>query len=382
MKSKKLTFIEALMLVAGAGIGTGIITIPYAINKIGVFGTIVALIIAYFVSIFTYLILADLVRNSKQPDDLIGSLNEHLLTGKGKKVISTILLILLAILLLEFLVVYTLCVGNVISDLLGINKIVAIIIFYLLASSIVFFGVKGMGVGEKISVILIFAVVVVLTVLSLFHRNGSLSLDFGNYSKVFAVYGLFMYSMSSTFAVIQVCNHIEKPELTGKAIVGGIGVNAIITVLYSIAVILGSKVVTETTTIGLSDGIGIPFVKVLCSVLVIGAMFTSFWSIGFAFTDVVSAQLKIDTRWAWLMTTIPAVLIAIFIPLSILNYVQIGAEALSIIFLIVVFPAYKHAIKNPIKPLLLGKLSGKWGLIIFVVIGTILMAISSLIPIE
>ena len=35
MKNKKLTFIEGLMLVAGAGMGTGILTIPYAASKIG-----------------------------------------------------------------------------------------------------------------------------------------------------------------------------------------------------------------------------------------------------------------------------------------------------------------------------------------------------------
>ena len=111
-------------------------------------------------------------------------------------------------------------------------------------------------------------------------------------------------------------------------------------------------------------------------------MFTSFWSIGFAFSDVVSSQFKIDTRLSWLITTVPAVLIAILLPLTILNYVQIGTGALSIIFLIVVFPAYKHAVNNPINPPLLGKLSGKWPLIVVVVIGTILMAVSSFVPIS
>ena len=38
------------MLTAGAGIGTGILTIPYAINKIGVWGTLIALIISFVVS--------------------------------------------------------------------------------------------------------------------------------------------------------------------------------------------------------------------------------------------------------------------------------------------------------------------------------------------
>lgn len=377
-----MTFIEALMLVAGAGMGTGMITIPYAISKIGIIGTIIALVLAYTVSIFTYLILADLTRNSKNSNDLIGALNEHLFFGKGKKVLNVIFLILLVTLLLEFLIVYIICAGNVITDLFGINEIYSKIIFYILASIIVFFGIKGMGVSEKISVTFIGLTVLILTILSIFNINGKLNFSFGEGSIVFAVYGLFMYSLSATFAVIQVCNYIEKPEHTGKAIVGGMGLNALITLTFSIAVILGSKEVTQTATIGLANGIGIPFVKILCAILVLGAMFTSFWSTGFAFSDVVGNQLKINNKLSWLITTLPATLIAVLIPLSVLDYVQIGAGALSIIFLIVVFPAYMHAIKNPIKPLLLGKLSGNLGMIIFVIVGTILMAVSSFVPVS
>ena len=32
MKTKKLTFWESLMLITGAGIGTGMLTVPYAIS--------------------------------------------------------------------------------------------------------------------------------------------------------------------------------------------------------------------------------------------------------------------------------------------------------------------------------------------------------------
>lgn len=380
MQSKKLTFLESVMLIAGAGIGTGIITIPYAISKIGVFGTAAALIVAYVVSVFTYLILADLVRNSKHPEDLIGSLDEHVFTGR--RALSIVFFVLLALLLLEFLVVYTVCAGNVLADLFGINGVLAKFLFYLAASLIVFFGVKGMGVGEKISVLLIGAVVIVLTVLSVFHRNGAIPLTFGRGSVVFAVYGLFMYSLSCTFAVIQVCNHIAKPEQAGKAVVSGIAVNGVLTVVFSVAVILGSKTVTEVTTIGLSDGIGIPFVKVLCSVLVLGAMFTSFWSVGFAFTDVLGARFGLPTRLSWLITTLPAALIAALLPLSVLDYVQIGSGVLSLLFLLIVFPAYLHAVKNPVQPLLLGRMSGKPALLAIVVIGTVLMAVASLVPIS
>ena len=151
MKNKKLTFLESLMLVAGAGIGTGILTIPYAIDKIGVFGTLVALVFAYAASAFMYLIIADLTRNSEKPEDLLAILNEHLFSGNGKKALNIAFLVLLVLLLLENLVVYILCAGNVLTELLGLNDTVTKIIFYALASIVIIFGIKGMGVGEKLS---------------------------------------------------------------------------------------------------------------------------------------------------------------------------------------------------------------------------------------
>ena len=381
MKTKKLTFIESVMLVAGAGIGTGILTIPYAISKIGVFGTITALIIAYIVSAVMYLIIADLTRNSEKPEDLLAILDEHLFSGKEKKALNIAFLVLLVLLLLENLVVYILCAGNVLTDLLGINSTATQIIFYALASVVIIFGVKGMGIGEKLSMILIGSAVLVLMVLSFLNVKGALNFSFGAPSTVFAVYGLFMFAFSAIFSVIQVCNHIEKKELTSKAVIGGLSLNALITIAFTVAVILGSDSVTEIATIGLSSGIGIAFVRIICSILVLLAMFTSFWSSGFAFADVVGGQFGLSTRISWFIATVPALLIAVLLPLGILDYVQIGAGALSIILVIVVLPAYYNAVKQPKTKLLLGKFSGNKIMLSLVALFIILMAVSSFIPI-
>lgn len=382
VKHKKLTFAESLMLVAGAGIGTGILTIPYAIGRIGIFGTLTALVFAYAASAVLYLIIADLTRNSERSDDLIGILEEHLFGGKGNKFLNILFFVLLVLLLLENLVVYILCASDVLVDFFGTDSIFAKLLFYLLTSVVVIFGVKGMGVGEKISVALIGGAVLILTVLSCLNVKNSLDLSFGNASTVFAVYGLFMFAFSAIFSVIQVCNHIEKPELTGKAVIGGLTLNALITVVFTVAVILGSENITETATIGLAQSIGVPVVKVLCAVLVLFAMFTSFWSSGFAFADIVSGRFGISKKLAWLISTVPAVLIAVLLPLSVLDYVQIGAGALSVILVIVVLPAYHNAVKNAKQPLLLGGLSESKALLAAVATAIILMAISSFIPIN
>jgi hypothetical protein len=217
--------------------------------------------------------------------------------------------------------------------------------------------------------------------LSFLHVKGSLSLSFGTPSTVFAVYGLFMFAFSAIFSIIQVCNHIEKKEHTTRAVIGGLTLNALITVAFTVAVILGSDTVTEIATIGLSNSIGIPFVRVLCSVLVLLAMFTSFWSSGFAFADVVGGQFGLPARLSWFIATVPALLIAVFLPLGVLDYVQIGAGALSIILVMVVLPAYSNAVRRPKATLLLGKCSGNRIMLTLVAICVVLMALSSFIPI-
>jgi hypothetical protein len=190
-----------------------------------------------------------------------------------------------------------------------------------------------------------------------------------------------MFAFSAIFSIIQVCNHIEKKEQIAKAVIGGLTLNATVTIAFTVAVILGSNTVTEIATIGLSESLGIPFVKILCSVLVLFAMFTSFWSSGFAFSDVVGGQFGLSTRISWFIATVPALLIAVFLPLGILDYVQIGAGALSIILIIVVLPAYHNAVKKPKEKPLLGKCSGNRVMIAVIAVAMILMAVSSLIPI-
>lgn len=381
MKTKNLTFIESLMLVAGAGIGTGILTIPYAIDKIGVFGTLAALVLAYAVSVFLYLIIADLTRNSEKSEDLLAILDEHLFSGKGQRVLNISFLVLLVLLLLENLVVYILCASNVLTDLLGLNDTLTKIIFYALASIVIVFGIKGMGIGEKLSMLLIGFAVPTLMALSIFNVRGSLNFSFGAPNTVFAVYCLFMFAFSAIFSIIQVCNHIEKKEQTGKAVIGGLTLNALITIAFTVAVIIGSETVTEIATIGLAQSIGNPLVRILCSILVLLAMFTSFWSSGFAFSDVISGQFGLSMRISWFIATVPALLISVLLPLAILDYVQIGAGALSIILVIVVLPAYLNAVKKPKKWLLLGKCSGNKIMIAFVAMAVIMMAVSSFIPI-
>ena len=382
MKTKKLSLFESIMLVAGSGIGTGILTIPYAINQVGIVGTLLALLLAFSASTIIYLYIADLTLHSKEENETLGILKEHLAGIKHQKLITTILFIVLTIVLLENLIVYILCATDIISDLFAIPAIVSKLIFYVLASIVIFGGIKKIGIGEKYSVSFITIVITTLMVLSFTHPQRSISLTFGKPSIVLAIFGLFMFAFSAIFSVIQVTKHIEKRDRLKVALMGGLAINALVTVFFAIAAIVGSHEVTEVATIGITNTYGSPYIKIACSIFVLLAMFSSYWSSGLAFADMVQEYLKIDRKKAWTISTIPTIILAIAFPLSILEYVQIGAGALSVMIGLTILPAYYHSIKNSNGPLLLGKLGKSKALLWLEGAAILIMAISSFISIS
>ena len=380
MKKEELSDFAGTMLIAGSGIGTGILTLPYAIQKIGLTGALVALLCAFIVSLLIYLMICEMTRNSKNSKELLGILKEHLFYGKKGKILSIVFFIFLVLMILENLIVYILCATEILNNLFGIPIIISKLLFYLIATSVIMFGIKGISNGEKVSVSLIFIVILTLMVLSIFNINNKIALNFGNPAKVLAVYSLFMFAFSSIFSLVQVTNYLKNKNHLRRVAIGGLSINAFLTILFAIVALIVSKEVTSIATIGITESLNLPIVKVICSIFVLLAMFSSFWTSGLAFSDILEVQLKVSRRTSWIISTIPTIILAILIPFSILDYIQIGAGALSIILILVILPAYYHSVKKEKKPLL-GKIAQSKTMIALVAIFTIIMAIASFIPI-
>lgn len=380
MKSETLSTFEATMLVAGAGLGTGILTLPYAISKIGVYGTLTAALLAYASSLIICYMIADLALHSHN-GQLLEILQQHLFRGKYKKLLTTIFFFVLAAILLENLVVYILCASDVITDLSGIGLNVSKLIFYVFASVVVFLGIKAIGRGEKAGMYFTAGAVLLLLFLSLFHMRNHLDFSFGRPSLVLAVYGLFMFAFSAIFSIVQVCNYIEDRGAVKAVVRNGLLINMVLTLIFGAVTILASDKVTDIATIGLSNSLPYYFVKVICAVFVIVSMLTSYWSIGLAFVDVIREYLGTSRRISWLISTVPTIVIVLLLPFSVMEYIQLIAGGLSVMLGLLVIPAYRNAVRDSDRTLLLGKY-GKSKILLGVTIACILMmAVSSFIPV-
>lgn len=381
MKKKQLSNLEGTLLIAGSGIGTGILTLPYAIKSIGLSGALFALLIAYFISAIIYLMICELTRNSKNSKELVGILNEHLFSGRHGRKLSIIFFIFIILMILENLIVYIICASELMNQLLGFPILLSRIVFYIIATSVILFGIRGISNGEKVSVSLIAIVIFTLLILSFFNINNKVVLSFGDPLKVLAVYSLFMFAFSSIFSLIQVTNYIKDKKCIKKVAIGGLTINAILTFVFAVATLMVSKEVTSIATIGITNTLNIPIIKIMCSVFVLLAMFSSYWTSGLAFSDIIEVQLKKTKTVSWIMSTVPTIIIALIVPFSILDFIQIGAGALSVVLVLIILPAYYHAVKKEKKPLL-GKYATSKVLLGIVSIFIVLMAIASFIPIS
>lgn len=378
MKSKKISAWEAAMLIAGSGLGTGILAIPYAASRTGLFGIITAVAAAFVASALMHLLVADLVLNSKNSTQLMGIFKEHLFKGKNENLYSSLFFAVLAVVLLFNLAIYILVAAEVFTETFGIAPSVSKIIFYGISSLIVVAGIKIIGVSEKYSMIIIGGVVMFLTVKSLDHPVRNMELTFGSYRGALALYGLVMFSFSALFSIPQAANNIENKNKLKTAIIAGIAINAAITLFFTFSAIKASDTVTQVATIGLSSSLG-NMTNVVCALFVALAMFTSYLSIALAQIDIICTEIKVKRKTAFMGATVPSLLTALFLPISFIAMIQVVGGIVAVITSLLVIPSYIKATEHSNGNLMLGNLGKNKILLSIVLASYILMAASSFI---
>lgn len=378
MESKKISAWEAAMLIAGSGLGTGILAIPYAASRTGLFGIVISVAAAFAASALMHLLVADLVLNSKNSTQLMGIFKEHLFKGKNERLYSSLFFAVLAVVLLFNLAIYILVAAEVFTETFGIAPSVSKIIFYGAGSLIVAAGIKIIGVSEKYSMIIIGCVVLFLTVKSVNHPVRNMELTFGSYRGALALYGLVMFSFSALFSVPQAANNMEDKNKLKTAVIAGIGINAAITLIFTFAAITASKNITQVATIGLSSSLG-KLTSFVCDVFVILAIFTSFLSIALAQLDIICIELKATRTQGFIFATIPSLLAALFLPVNFITMIQIVGGVVAVITSVLVIPGYIKATEHSNGNLMLGRLGKSKILLNMVLASYVLMAVSSFI---
>ena len=200
-KNKQLSVWEAACIITGYGIGGGVMSMPYLAARIGFINACIVLIIAFAASYVLHLMIADLSLKTEDGGQIIACLNQFLFKGKLKKVLTFSFFGLMLAILFTNLTGYITGAEEILVSLLPISPFVAKLLFYLLAAAVVIFGLKAVGVSEKISIAVIFGLIGVLAVASFFRPANEIPMFTFDMNGVLAYFGMAMFSLSAFFSV-------------------------------------------------------------------------------------------------------------------------------------------------------------------------------------
>jgi amino acid permease len=385
-KSRNLTVFEAASVVAGLGFGGGVMAVPYLASRSGWLELIITAVVAYAFSLLMHLMVVEVVLRDEKPQQLVELFGKYIFkkTWWGK----ALTWITFALVLVTF---YALLAGYIVGCAELIRNIfpalplwVGEVITYIVAAGIVLIGLKAVGISEKYSIISIAAVLLVLSVMSLFFPFNSFPLWTGDSAKILALFGMIMFCMTCLFSVPQAAEGLSwnRKKVPG-AVVLGITINFVFTIIISIMASLVSKPVTEVAIIGWGNAVGF-WAVLLGSIFGFLGLLTSYWSIAYALAIVIVERLNWNYRLSWLVATVPSFLMAILGLMGFLAYMRYAGGAMAVLMALMIPPALLISRKENAN--IMPEFSmGRWGNIficILVFLAYILMAVGSLVPID
>lgn len=376
MKNKELTTWEAACIITGYGIGAGVLSMPYVADIVGFPASVAILVLAFLASYVLHLMIAELAIKTEDGGQIISCLSRFLFRGRFKNVLSISFFVLMALILCTNLATYIAASEEIIIALIPVSPLAAKLIFYIFAASVVFFGLKVVGISEKYAVSAIIALIALLAAASVFAEHNPINLHTGSVNQMLAYFGLAMFAMSAFFSVPQAVEGLNKDKKKIKrAVFLGLGVNFMLILVISFCALWSSARITEVAMVGWSEGIGL-WARLIGSIFTLLAMLTTYWSLSLALAGIIEEMTKLDSRLCWLIATLPSMILVLFELGDFMELLRTAGGLIAIVVAVMVVPSYRNA-RREVPGGILEK-SGT-GLEILIILAYLLMAVGSVV---
>ena len=383
MKKHLLTRLEATSLMVGAGVGAGIMAVPFLADRVGLAGLAIILPIAWAASSLIHLMLAEVLFRTGRDLQIVELMQLYVLRGRIGRWMLWMVFALLSIAFLANLAAYVSGAGEIVADLTGMDRHLAEFLVYAMSAGVVFFGLGAVGVAERLGVLVLVGLVAAI-------GAGAIPMPFhaplgpsGSSTQWLALYGMVMYALWTFYSVPQVVKGLG-PDRHGavRAILIGLGINGILTAAVALVALGISAEVTPVAIIGITDRMG-PWAGVTGSLLVVFALVTSYWSVSLALADILRERTGIPVKVAWLLATLPSLFILWVGAWQFLEWLRLAAGATAIVVALITIPMYRKArqagsVSAP------GWTLGRWGspvILALVLLSLVLMAVGSLVSV-
>ena len=383
-KTKKLTLFEAASIIAGLGVGGGVMAVPYLASLSGMLPFVAIMLLAYLVSLLLHLMITEIVMRDGGEYQLVELLGKYLFPQRPalRRVFLWIFFGLIVFSFYALLAGYIAGAGEILVSLTGLPLWAGNIIFYGVAAGVVFFGLKVMGLSEKYAIAAAALILAILSIATIAKPTAPVSLFAGGGKQMLALFGMIMFCFASFFSIPQAREGLYwKKELIPWAVVLGLGINFCFTFTVALMAQLASPEVTEMAIIGWGGAIG-QWASITGSIFVFLAILTSYWATSYALTTIIVERMGWGYRPSWLLATAPTLILAVSGLTGFLGFMRLAGGAIAVLVALLIIPALRTSRQTALK----GSFSaGRWGGFagqLFVAAAYILAAIGSLIAIE
>ncbi len=377
-----LTFGEAMSIIVGHGVGSGILAVPYLASRNSWRDILLILAGCYVINLLLHFMIAELSLNNGGAQ-FIKCFERELFSGKAGKVLTWAAFAFLGLSVLVNVSGFIAGSAAVFSSWFGLPARAGMILYYVLASLAVFFGMKIVGICEKISVAAMVLVIAVLLGATLLRARNPMGNTFIASTNLIALYSTIAFSLSAVMSTPQVVKGLrgDAGKIRGS-IAAGTGINAALLLLITFMTLLGTggKVTENGALVDLAGVLG-GWVGVVGFVFSLLALSTSFWANTLNLRDIFHEQFGLKNRVSYLVCSLPCLVIAMLGLQSFVGFTRL-AGVVQILTGIGVIVAYHRSRKRVMNG---NPVCGRFGNLAFeilVIAGSILSTAGAVLPVK
>lgn len=308
----RLTLFEATSIIVGHGVGSGVLAVPYIASRTSWLDIILIVGIAYFVNLLMHLMIAELSLNNGGKQ-FIKCFEVELFKGKLRKIFTAFAFAMLGLSVLLNVSGFISGCAAVFSTWLGWDPRIAMLVYYVIAASVVFIGMKAVGICEKIAVSAMSLVIIILFIATLSRPLSSLPSTLVGAQNLLALYGGVSFSLSAVMSVPQAVKGLNGDVRKIRiSIIAGTGVNLVLLLLITFMTLVGvgNRITQNGALVDLSSHIG-GWVAIVGYIFSLLALSTSLWANTLNLRDIVHEQTKIGLRPSWIIASVPSLILAL-----------------------------------------------------------------------
>ena len=278
LKVTKLTLYEAVAIIVGANVGSGILGLAYSSRLAGWPILVLWLAVAGLFTTFSMLYVAESALRTKRPLQLPGLAEKYV-----GKVGSVLIFISVCANSIGCMVAYATGSGNILCTLLGLPNWAGSLLFTVPCVLVVWFGLKATGLWEKFmstGMVVLLGIIVIASFLS--GKADVSRAVYANWTYAVPLLSSAIFCYIAQYAVPELARGMRHtPKKLPVAIILGMFITGVLLAVVPLAVLslTGAEEVTQVATLAWGQALG-TWALYTANIFALCAMMTSYWAVG------------------------------------------------------------------------------------------------------